>query len=63
MVVDDDRSIRHLITETFADTPYEIQAVGSVNDAIAQMQSEPPDVVLLDIRLPDDSGLEAFSRF
>ena len=63
LVVDDDRAVRHLIGEAFADSKYEVIAAGSVKEAIEQMQIELPDVVLLDIQLPDASGLEAFSRF
>jgi len=38
--------------------PYDVTAVGTGQEALARIRSDLPDAVLLDIRLPDMSGLD-----
>lgn len=62
LVVDDDRAIRHLITEAFAGTEHKVEVAEDVEIALQVVRDKTPDVVLLDIELPDVSGLEAYSK-
>jgi two-component system nitrogen regulation response regulator GlnG len=62
LVVDDDRAIRHLIHEAFADTEHSVIAAEDVDSALRKIRESQPDTVLLDIDLPDISGFEAFDR-
>jgi two-component system nitrogen regulation response regulator GlnG len=62
LVVDDDRAIRQLIGKVFAHTEYDVEGAGHVDEALAIIRAKSPDVVLLDIELPEISGLEAFEQ-
>ena len=57
LVVDDDPVIRENICDLFAGE-YFCQGVGSAEEALAVMETEPFDVVVTDITMPGMSGVE-----
>jgi two-component system, NtrC family, response regulator AtoC len=61
LIVDDDRSIRWALNQAVESWGYETAQAGSVAEAIEAFQAEEPDVVLLDIDLPDGSGLDVLN--
>jgi two-component system nitrogen regulation response regulator GlnG len=63
LVVDDDRAVRHLVQRAFADTEIAVIEAASADDGLKMLRTEQPGVVLLDIMLPEISGLEAFRKF
>lgn len=63
LVVDDDRAIRHLVQRAFAETDITVIEAASADDGLKMLRTEQPGVVLLDIMLPEISGLEAFRKF
>jgi DNA-binding NtrC family response regulator len=63
LVVDDDRSIRHLVRQCFEDSDIEVIDVASAEEGLDLLRRQAPDAVLLDINLPEMSGLEAFRAF
>jgi putative two-component system response regulator len=58
LIVDDEQSVRTVLSRTLAAAGYSCQAVGSVREARAVIAREHKDIVLLDIRMPEESGLE-----
>jgi two-component system NtrC family response regulator len=58
MIVDDELDIRDLLEGEFSDLGHEITTVGTCKDALATCNANLFDVVFLDIKLPDGSGLE-----
>lgn len=58
LVVDDDPFIRQLAQAVLSSRGQKITAVGSGAEALARMAETPPDLVLLDLGLPDVPGLE-----
>ena len=58
LVVEDDREIRALIHTSLAVEGFEVQTAVSVSEATALLQHSPPDVVVLDLGLPDGDGIE-----
>ncbi|TMQ69241.1 MAG: sigma-54-dependent Fis family transcriptional regulator [Candidatus Eisenbacteria bacterium] len=58
LVVDDQDSIRHFVCKALEDEGYDVQSSGSVREARAAFEAAMPDVVLLDLKLPDGTGLE-----
>jgi DNA-binding NtrC family response regulator len=62
LIVDDDRSIRWALNKALESWDYKTAQAGSVAEAIEIFQAEEPDVVLLDIDLPDGSGLDVLSK-
>ena len=59
LVVDDDRSTREACREVAQAMGYSAQAAESAEEAYHIVESEGADVVLLDLRLPGISGMEA----
>lgn len=55
LVVDDDSFMHEIFAEALGDT-YQVIPVGSGEDAIATAQSEPPDLIILDVKLPGMDG-------
>jgi nitrogen regulation protein NR(I) len=62
LVVDDDRAIRYLIAEAFTATEHDVVGAADVEAALRLVREKQPDVVLLDIELPEITGLEAFGK-
>ena len=58
LVVDDDQAIRWTLKEALRSWGFAATEAGSVAEALALHNSEPPAAVLLDIDLPDGSGLD-----
>jgi two-component system, OmpR family, KDP operon response regulator KdpE len=58
LVVEDDREIRSMIQSSLAVEGFEVQTAVSVSEATALLHNSPPDVVLLDLGLPDGDGID-----
>lgn len=58
LVVDDDETVRETLVEFFATFAYTARGAATASDARRLAAEHAPDVVLLDLRLPDASGLQ-----
>ncbi|MBC7469716.1 MAG: response regulator [Ramlibacter sp.] len=58
LVVEDDREIRSLMQSSLAVEGFEVQTAVSVSEAKALLQHLTPDVLLLDLGLPDGDGID-----
>jgi DNA-binding NtrC family response regulator len=58
LIVDDDQMIRWALTEALRNWGYASVEAGTVNAALATFDSDQPAAVLLDVNLPDGSGLD-----
>ena len=58
LVVDDQESIRHFVSRALEDEGYQVATVGSVREAREAVERDMPDLALLDVKLPDGTGLE-----
>ncbi len=58
LVVDDEESIRHVLTVMLNGAGFQARAVGSGEDALREMETHDYDAVLTDIRMPGIDGLE-----
>lgn len=61
LIVDDDRFVRMALFEALKAWDYEVVEAESVRSALDSFAAEEPAVVLLDIDLPDGSGLDVLS--
>jgi two-component system nitrogen regulation response regulator GlnG len=62
LVIDDDPLLHVLLGDCFTGPGYAVRTVTTARDALAAFQEQRPDVVLLDVHLPDQSGLKVFQR-
>jgi DNA-binding NtrC family response regulator len=58
LVVDDQDSIRHFVTKALEDAGYTVVGAGSLREARAISEKDLPDLALLDLKLPDGTGLD-----
>lgn len=58
LVVDDEPHIRRLLKTTLARASYDIVEAETAREALERLADTKPDVVLLDLGLPDRDGLE-----
>lgn len=58
LIVDDEPAIRRLLHTSLARADYRIVEAGSAREAVTAVQIDKPEVVLLDLGLPDRDGLE-----
>ena len=58
LVVEDDTSVRNLITTTLKTHEYRYLTAPDGQSAILETSSHNPDIVLLDLGLPDIDGVE-----
>ena len=58
LIVDDDESMRHMLSLVLKREGYEVQAVGKGSEALQLASSEPFDFILSDVVMPGMGGLE-----
>ena len=62
LVVDDEDHIRDYLTEELTDEGYEVLMATSAPEALKMIEKEELDLVVLDIRMPGMTGVEALPR-
>lgn len=58
LVVDDDRRLRELITKFIKDSGYRVDSAASAAEARAQLAAQTFDMIVLDIMMPGETGIE-----
>lgn len=58
LIVDDEEGVCDLLVDVLEDAGYETMVVYNARDALKTLDSNTPDTVLLDIKLPDADGIE-----
>jgi two-component system cell cycle response regulator len=62
LIVDDDDTSVRLFSVLLAKEGYDVLSGASGNEAVAKALAESPDLILLDVRMPDVDGYEATRR-
>lgn len=62
LVVEDDNSVKNLITTTLKAHNYRFVTAPNASSAILEASSHNPDIVLLDLGLPDIDGVEVIKK-
>ena len=62
LVVDDEPNIRDLLASGLRFAGFSVLAVGNGNDAVAAAEKGNPDLILLDVMLPDMSGFSVTKK-
>jgi DNA-binding response OmpR family regulator len=58
LIVDDEKNIRTLFQEELEEAGYEVVTASSGSEALQRVDADQPDLVVLDIRMADMTGLE-----
>ncbi|MCS6286103.1 MAG: two-component system, chemotaxis family, chemotaxis protein CheY [Nitrospirota bacterium] len=59
LVVDDEDQIRQLIRETLEQAGYEVEEASNGKQGLERYRAKPADLVIMDILMPDQDGLES----
>lgn len=62
LVVDDDGHIRQVVRYALERAGHQVREAKDGAEALRTVEAEPPDLVVLDILLPEDDGLEVCKR-
>ena len=62
LVVDDDPGVLEVVAGALREDGYDVRTAEDGMSAIQAVEDEPPDVVVLDLRLPDVNGVHIVSR-
>lgn len=62
LVVDDEENIRFLLDAALSHFGFEVTTTGLGRDALKLVADDPPDLVILDVMLPDLDGFEVTRR-
>ena len=58
LIIDDEKLIRESLTHLLTGVGYRVEVAGRVDDAKVQIAKEVYDLILIDLRLPDGSGID-----
>src|SRR2546428_13958983 len=61
-IADDEELIRKSLVKLLTAEGYDVDAVGSAAEVLESVRNDPPQILILDLRLPDGSGLELLPR-
>ncbi|KDN18957.1 response regulator transcription factor [Amycolatopsis rifamycinica] len=62
LVVDDEATVRELLSAALRFAGFRVTSAATAREAVAAATAEPPDLVLLDVMLPDMDGFEVVRR-
>ena len=62
LLVDDETSIQRTVVPLLRSRGYAVEAAATGGEALSAMDGEAPDVIILDLGLPDIDGLEVCAR-
>ncbi|HEY3515880.1 MAG TPA: response regulator [Gammaproteobacteria bacterium] len=62
-IVDDDESLRNSLLRLFRSAGYSVEGFESATDLLRSLPTRRPRCVILDLQLPDISGVEVLERF
>ncbi len=62
LAIDDEEDIRFILKEELTDEGYEILTLGDPTQALDAIASFKPDLILLDIKMPQMSGIELLGK-
>ncbi|OGO70501.1 MAG: two-component system response regulator [Chloroflexi bacterium RIFCSPLOWO2_02_FULL_71_16] len=62
LVADDDAAIRSLLRQVLQDEGYVVQEAATGVEVVDKVKENGPDLVIMDVRMPELDGIEALSR-
>lgn len=62
LIVDDDENICLLYEEEFTDDGFDVEIARNGKECIEKLKSFSPDLIIMDIRMPEMDGIEALGK-
>jgi two-component system, response regulator PdtaR len=62
LVADDDASIRSLLKQLLSDEGYSVAEAATGSEVVENVKAQSPDLVIMDVRMPELDGIEAARR-
>jgi len=62
LIADDDRNHRRIVEELLAEAGYEVEGAADGIEALAAIERTPPELLLLDLRMPNLDGIGVLER-
>ncbi|PKL80455.1 MAG: hypothetical protein CVV27_00360 [Candidatus Melainabacteria bacterium HGW-Melainabacteria-1] len=62
-MIDDDQTFCQMVTDILATTPCQVTATTDYREGLRLAMTHPPDLILLDIHMPEVSGLDLIKQF
>ena len=62
LVVDDDEGLRLLMADALQGAGYTVETAANARETLARLDRGPPDLLVLDLKLPDGGGPELIAR-
>lgn len=62
LVVDDEEDLRRLLSDGLRLEGYQVAVASSGREALALVEQEPPDLIILDLIMPEMNGIETLKR-
>ena len=62
LIVDDDARLREFVRVNLEAEGYEVREAGSAQEGLEALDAEPPDLILLDVMMPQVDGWEMLQR-
>ncbi len=59
LIVDDQKGVRRLLEELFKKEGWQVRVAGDGHEAIEKVEEMVPDLILMDVKMPNMNGLEA----
>ncbi|MFZ5563095.1 MAG: response regulator [Thermodesulfobacteriota bacterium] len=63
LVVDDEQDVLNYLTALFQDNGYQTVTAGDGLKAVEAARAEKPDLITLDITMPDQSGIRTYRQY
>ena len=63
LIIDDELNIRVLCKEELEDEGYVVEVADNAENGFLKFKEFNPDIVILDIKMPGESGLEILQKF
>jgi two-component system response regulator RegA len=62
LLVDDDRALCDVMSRAIGSRGFAVTVAHSVHDALQAIETDPPEFAVVDLKLPDESGLRLVSK-
>ena len=62
LIIDDDEKLNRLLTEYFANYNFNVDSVLHPTDGLKYLMKKTPDIIILDIMLPDINGFDVCKK-